>query len=104
MTHQRQHIPIHSPQKAHAETYQQPLSVRLRRFFIGLLLLLGSVYVILPAITKSVSVLHTMSIYLQHNGIDPSRYFYTDIEAVTDAENHMEEVMQDASRSNRAGN
>lgn len=65
----------------------------LRQLIICLTVALLFIYGALPLLTDSVPILHRMSVYLEDNGIDPTRYYYTDIEAVTDAENYMEEVM-----------
>ncbi len=52
------------------------------------------VYVFLPLLTRSFDVLSTMSVYLDENGIDPSRYFYTDVEQVEEAEAYLESVLE----------
>ena len=51
------------------------------------------VYVFLPFMTKSFGVLNRMSQYLDNNGIDPTRYYYTDVEQVKEAENHLQTVL-----------
>lgn len=52
------------------------------------------VYVFLPYMTRSVDVLDKMSQYLDDNGIDPSRYYYTDVEQVKEAENYLSTVLE----------
>jgi hypothetical protein len=52
------------------------------------------VYVFLPFLTKSVGVLNRMSEYLEDNGIDPTRYYYTDVSQVKEAENYLETVLK----------
>jgi hypothetical protein len=49
-------------------------------------------------LTNAVPILHRMTMYLEDNGIDPTRYYFTDLEAVTEAENHMEEVMMNVKK------
>lgn len=51
------------------------------------------VYVFLPFMTESVGVLNRMSQYLDNNGIDPTRYYYTDVEQVKESENYLESVL-----------
>lgn len=48
------------------------------------------VYVILPLLTDSVGILNRMSLYLADNGIDPTRYYYTDVEQVKESEHYLE--------------
>lgn len=62
--------------------------------FAGLLMIcLLFVYVFLPFLTKSVTILNRMSQYLDNNGIDPTRYYYTDVEQVKEAENYLATVL-----------
>ncbi|MFV0422304.1 hypothetical protein [Oleidesulfovibrio sp.] len=70
----------------------------LRQLIFCLAAALLFVYGFLPLLTDSVPILGRMSHYLNENGIDPTRYYFTDIEAVTDAENHMEEVMMNVKK------
>jgi hypothetical protein len=51
------------------------------------------VYVFLPYLTESVGILNRMSQYLEHNGIDPSRYYYTDVVQVKEAELYLDTVL-----------
>ncbi len=51
------------------------------------------VYVFLPFLTESVGILNKMSQYLDNNGIDPTRYYYTDVEQVKEAENYLHSVL-----------
>ena len=48
------------------------------------------IYVFLPFMTRSVDILDRMSHYLDNNGIDPTRYYYTDVAQVKEAENYLE--------------
>ena len=77
---------------------REPEKLSLRRrigrftIFIGALLLF--VYAFLPLLTNAFPVLHRMSAYLEENGIDPSRYYYTDVEQVKEAEQYLESVLK----------
>lgn len=51
------------------------------------------VYVFLPYLTESVGILNRMSQYLENNGIDPTRYYYTDVVQVEEAENYLDIVL-----------
>lgn len=51
------------------------------------------VYVFLPFLTNSFAILGSMSAYLDENGIDPTRYFYTDVEQVKEAELYLDSVL-----------
>lgn len=51
------------------------------------------VYVFLPFLTDSFEILHHMSEYLDENGIDPTRYYYTDVEQVKEAELYLDSVL-----------
>jgi hypothetical protein len=51
------------------------------------------VYVFLPYLTESVGILNQMSQYLENNGIDPTRYYYTDVVQVKEAENYLDIVL-----------
>jgi hypothetical protein len=69
------------------------LPLRIRNFtvvFGGILLF---VYVFLPYLTDSIPILHRMSLQLEENGIDPSRYYYTDVEQVKEAELYLRSVL-----------
>ncbi len=73
---------------------RQSLPVRLRNFVLALGTALAFVYLFLPFLTNSVGVLHRMSLYLADNGIDPTRYYYTDVEQVKEGENYLYEVLK----------
>jgi hypothetical protein len=70
----------------------RPRRIRNLVVFLGAAFLF--VYVFLPLLTRSFGVLSTMSVYLDENGIDPSRYFYTDVEQVEEAEAYLESVLE----------
>lgn len=66
-----------------------PFHKRLIRFLVAFGLTLTFVYGVLPAVTKSVPILSRMHSYLNQNGIDPSRYYYTDVEQVAEGERYI---------------
>jgi hypothetical protein len=76
-------------------TVNNSLPQRLRKFFITLGVLMLFVYGFLPLLTNSFQVLSRMSQYLDENGIDPSRYYYTDVEQVREAELYLDSVLND---------
>lgn len=63
------------------------------KFAASLIACLVFVYVFLPFLTESVGVLNRMSQYLDTNGIDPTRYYYTDVEQVKEAEHYLHSVL-----------
>ena len=68
---------------------EQSLPVRLKNFALALGTALAFVYLFLPLLTNSFDVLHKMSVYLDGNGIDPTRYYYTDVEQVAEGEQYL---------------
>lgn len=68
---------------------------RLGKFVLFLGLALFFVYGLLPILTRSVPVLEKMAGYLDENGIDPTRYYYTDVPQVKEAELYLNEVLGD---------
>ncbi|WP_205747686.1 hypothetical protein [Desulforhopalus sp. IMCC35007] len=71
------------------------LPQRLRKFVIAFGALLLFVYGFLPFLTNSFTVLNRMSQYLDENGIDPTRYYYTDVAQVKEAEEYLDSVLHD---------
>lgn len=73
----------------------QPASVSRKIRNLGALLgaCLLFVYVFLAFLTESVPILNRMSRYLDNNGIDPTRYYYTDVEQVKESEQYLQEVL-----------
>ena len=67
---------------------------RLRNFVFSLGVALLFVYVFLPLLTRSFDTLSSMSDYLDKSGIDPTRYYYTDVEQVKEAELYLESVLK----------
>lgn len=70
------------------------LATRARRFVVAFGITCAFIYLFLPALTHSVGILHRMSVYLDNNGIDPSRYYYTDVEQVKESEMYLREVLE----------
>ena len=70
------------------------LLLRLKNFILTLAAALFVVYVVLPYFTGSFAVLQRMSDSLEKNGIDPSRYYYTDVEQVKEAELYLDSVLK----------
>lgn len=68
---------------------EQSFPIRLRNFVLATGVALAFVYLFLPMLTNSFGILHRMSVYLDNNGIDPTRYYYTDVEQVKEAENYL---------------
>ncbi|MFH1984552.1 MAG: hypothetical protein ABIL58_22135 [Pseudomonadota bacterium] len=63
----------------------EKLSVRLCRFAVAVCCVLLFSNVLLPALTRSCDRLERMAAALEDSGIDPSRYYYTDVPAVGEA-------------------
>lgn len=53
------------------------------------------IYGFLPWLTGSVDILDRMSRYLDNNGINPTSYYYTDVEQVAEAEQYLRCVLDD---------
>lgn len=67
---------------------------KFRNFAAALSLCLIFVYLFLPYLTESVGILRRMSQYLESNEIDPTRYYYTDVDQVKEAENYLETALE----------
>lgn len=52
------------------------------------------VYMVLPFLTNSFDVLSRMSVNLDKHDIDPSRYYYTDVKQVKEAEQYLDTVLR----------
>jgi hypothetical protein len=63
---------------------------RLAASLAGMLILFG---LVLPHLTRSVPILRHMAENLEENGIDPSRYYYTDVEQVQEGERYLSRVL-----------
>jgi hypothetical protein len=77
-----------------AQMKKKSLLWRLRNFVLTLAAVLFVVYVFLPCFTSSFDVLQRMSDSLEKNGIDPSRYYYTDVEQVKEAELYLDSIFK----------
>ncbi len=66
---------------------------RIRNLAVSLGTALLFVYVVLPLLTRSSDTLSTMSDLLDTSGIDPTRYYYTDVEQVWEAEHYIESAL-----------
>lgn len=65
--------------------------LRFGRFLCLLGGIIVFVFAFLPWLTQSLNPLRQMEQHLQETGIDPSRYFYTDVEQVSEAEAYLRE-------------
>lgn len=74
---------------------EKSLFDRIIKFILTLTLVLTVVYGLLPLLTGSFDVLNRMSQSLEESGIDPSRYYYTDVEQVMEAEQYLRIVLDD---------
>ena len=74
---------------------EQSLPVRLKNFALALGTALAFVYLFLPLLTNSFGVLHRMSVYLDDNGIDPTRYYYTDVAQVAEGEQYLRFALEE---------
>ena len=68
---------------------ENSLSKRLKSFALTLGAAFFIVYAVLPALTERVGILKQMSQALEASGIDPSRYYYTDVEQVAESEAYL---------------
>lgn len=65
--------------------------MRVVRFLLLFAGTVAFVYGFLPWLTQNHSALRTMAQHLEETGIDPSRYYYTDVEQVREAEAYLRE-------------
>jgi len=72
---------------------KKSLPGRIGKFIIVFGLTLIFIYGLLPWLTGSFDVLHRMSQSLDGNGINPSSYYYTDVEQVIEAEQYLRIVL-----------
>ena len=66
---------------------------RITAFVLVLGVSLVSIYGLLPWLTDSITPLASMSRSLHESGIDPSRYYYTDVEQVKESEQYLRSVL-----------
>ncbi|KAF5060229.1 hypothetical protein DSECCO2_327950 [anaerobic digester metagenome] len=74
---------------------EKSLAVRLKNFVLATGTALAFVYLFLPLLTNSCGILHRMSVYLDNNGIDPTRYYYTDVEQVKEGEEYLRFALEE---------
>jgi hypothetical protein len=74
---------------------EKSLPMRLRNFGLALGTALAFVYLFLPILTNSFGILSRMSAYLDDNGIDPSRYYYTDVVQVREGESYLRFALEE---------
>lgn len=74
---------------------EKSLPVRLKNFVLALGTTLAFVYLFLPFLTSSCGILNRMSVYLDANGIDPTRYYYTDVEQVQEGEQYLYNALKE---------
>jgi len=72
---------------------EKSLTHRIASFFIVFGLTLALIYGFLPWLTGSFGTLTRMSQSLNETGIDPSRYYYTDVEQVKESEQYLRTVL-----------
>lgn len=72
---------------------KKSLLQRLGHFTVVLCTALTFVYILLPMLTGSCSLLQRMSSFLDESGIDPSRYYYTDVEQVKESEEYLRTIL-----------
>lgn len=75
--------------------FEKSLLVRLKNFVLALGTSLVIVYVFLPFLTRSCGALITMARHLDQTGIDPSRYYYTDVEQVDEGERYLRGALEE---------
>ena len=64
---------------------EQSLFFRTKKFILVLGIAFAFVYCLLPLLTNSIGILNRMSLFLEETGIDPTRYYYTDVDQVIES-------------------
>ncbi len=72
---------------------EKNLPHRITGFIFVFGLTLAIVYGLLPWMTGSFDVLNRMSQSLEETGINPSSYYYTDVEQVIESEQYLRNVL-----------
>ena len=75
--------------------FEKSLLVRLKNFVLALGTSLVIVYVFMPFLTCSCGSLTNMARHLDQTGIDPSRYYYTDVEQVDEGERYLRGALEE---------
>ena len=73
---------------------EKSLTRRLTAFVLIFGVTLVVIYGLLPWLTHSIAPLARMSQSLHETGIDPSRYYYTDVEQVKESEQYLRRVLK----------
>ena len=74
---------------------EESLFNRTKKFIFVLSIALAFVYGLLPLLTGSFDILNRMSQSLDETGIDPSRYYYTDVSEVIESELYLRSVLDE---------
>ncbi|MDY0220141.1 MAG: hypothetical protein RBR67_03285 [Desulfobacterium sp.] len=72
---------------------EQSLFYRTKKFILILSIAFAFVYGLLPLLTDSFDILNRMSLFLEKTEIDPTRYYYTDVEQVIESEQYLRTVL-----------
>jgi hypothetical protein len=72
---------------------EKVFSARILKLAVVSAVVMTVMFGLLPRVTRSVDVLRRMSLALEENGIDPSRYYYTDVEQVIESELYLRTVL-----------
>lgn len=73
---------------------EKSLVTRWRNFILALGAALFAIYALLPLLTRSFDTLTAMSQHLERTSIDPSRYYYTDVEQVEESERYLHNALR----------
>ncbi len=82
-----------APKKGDKSVTEKTFMIRIRKFFIVFGLTLMVVYGLLPLLTGSIGILDRMASSLDENGINPSSYYYTDVEQVIESEHYLRRAL-----------
>lgn len=64
------------------------------KFVLVLGVMLTLIYGLLPWMTVSFDMLNRMALSLEETGIDPTRYYYTDVPQVLESEQYLRTVLE----------
>lgn len=73
---------------------QQPLFLRFGKLLLGIAVIVLFSTVLLPTLTRSCDKLAQLSAMLEEKEIDPSRYYYSDVDKVGDASQELSNTMR----------
>lgn len=74
---------------------ENSLPCRIKKFIFTVSVVFTFIYGLLPFLTGSFDILHQVSLSLDENGIDPSSYYYTDVDQVMESEQYLRMVLND---------